>query len=207
MKTAFVVFLLAASPLAAQQRGLVVSNDSIYQLQPGDIINVSVWGHDEFSGQFQVNERGIVEYPGIGELNTNDLHLGQLRDTLRVALGAIFNRPFVTVTPLFRMAVLGHITSPGLYTVDPTMTVFDMIALAGGPSQDGDLNKIQLMRNGENLRFSFQDNALHGRTLQDLGVRSGDQVLVKRKSLTAGDILLGVSAAQLILSLVIIMRQ
>jgi protein involved in polysaccharide export with SLBB domain len=207
MKNALVILLLATSPLAAQQRGLVVANDSGYALQPGDVINVNVWGHEEFSGQFQVNEQGIIEYPGIGELNTNALRLNEVRDTLRTALGNIFNRPFVTVTPLFRMAVLGHIQNPGLYTVDPTMTVFDMIALAGGPSRDGDLNKIRLLRNGENIRFSFQDNALHGRTLQDLGVRSGDQVMVNRKSLTSGDLLLGFSAAQVILSLVIIMRQ
>ncbi len=207
MKKTLMVLLLFASPLAAQRRGLVVTNDSIYTLKPGDIIRVDVWGHEEFSGEFQVNVEGIITYPGIGELNTNDLKLNDLRDSVGTALGNIFNRPFVTVTPLFRMAVLGHIMNPGLYTVDPTMTVFDMIALAGGASPDGDLNKIRLLRDGQALRFSFQDNALHGRTLQDLGIRSGDQVFVNRKSITAGDILIALSAAQLLLSIAILVRQ
>ena len=51
--------------------------------------------------------------------------LAALRERMRQGLEQIFKSPFVTVTPLFRMAVLGQVRNPGLYTVDPAFSVLD----------------------------------------------------------------------------------
>lgn len=193
-----VVPLLAAVPLAAQQppSPRQAAADSTYHLRPGDVIKVVVWGQVEYSGEYQIDERGILEYPVVGELDVRDLTVSQLRDRLRRGLETIFNNPFVTVRPQFRMAVLGKVERPGLYVVDPTLSVLDVVALAGGPSSGGNLNAVKLLREGDELRLAFA-GGVRGRTLQEIGVRSGDQIIVPRKFLSREDVILILQIVQI----------
>jgi protein involved in polysaccharide export with SLBB domain len=109
-------------------------------------------------------------------------------NTLKAGLGSLFAEPFVTITPRFRIAVLGEVRTPGLYTVDPTLSVLDVIALAGGATPVGNLGKIKVFRVGEETRVSFEQEVLGGRSLQEIGIRSGDQVVVPRKFFTRQDL-------------------
>lgn len=176
---------------------------SAYTVRPGDLIRIDVWGREEYSGQFQVDETGAMHYPVLGELNAADMTVAALRDTLRAGLGRLFTNPFVTITPLFRIAVLGEVVRPGLYTVDPTLSVTDVVALAGGPSRVGNLNEIRVLRPGQEERFSFEREAVHGRTLQAIGVRSGDEILVPRRFFTREDLGLVLQLAHIALSIAI----
>jgi polysaccharide export outer membrane protein len=194
-----------AAPLAAQEAGggIVSGAGGSYQLRPGDILQIRVWGQETFSGQFQVDETWSIYYPVLGQINVESLTVNQVRERLREGLERIFTTPFVTVTPLFRMAVLGEVRSSGLYTVDPTLSVLDVVALAGGASPDGNLRKIRLIRGGQELRVDFEREAIAGRTLADIGVRSGDEIVVPRKWFTRSDFLLVAALLQVGLSIAI----
>jgi polysaccharide export outer membrane protein len=114
--------------------------------------------------------------------------VAQIREEIRAGLAQIFNEPFVTVTPQFNIAVLGEVRSPGLYPVDPTLTVLDIVAKAGGPNPNGNINKIQLLRGGQTLDLRFERDRVGGLTLQEVGLRSGDQIMVARRSFTNQDL-------------------
>lgn len=193
------------APLPAQtpEGGVVTGATADYSLKPGDVLQVRVWGREEFSGQFQVDETGRIQYPLLGELEIAGRTIGQVREQIREGLEQLFTRPFVTVTPLFRMAVLGHVNRPGLYTADPTLSVTDVVALAGGASEGGNLRKISLFRGGERLIFDFEKEALAGRTLAELGVRSGDEIVVPRHFFTRNDLIIVIGLAQVALSIAI----
>ena len=191
---------------AGQQPAVVTGAGGEYALRPGDIVRIQVWGQEAYSGQFQVDERGILQYPIIGDITVTNLTVADLRDRLREELERIFNRPFVTVTPLFRMAVLGEVARPGLYTVDPTLSVLDIVAMAGGTARNGDLNNIRLLRAGAEEQLSFRRENIQGRTLQDIGVRSGDQILVARRPFTRDDLVIVLQAVQITISLAILIR-
>jgi polysaccharide export outer membrane protein len=173
---------LVAGPAAAQDQGAIVSQSGGgYSLAPGDLVRISVWGREEYSGQFQVDEDGNLHYPVLGEINTTDLTVRQLRDTLRTGLEQLFANPFVTITPLFRVAVLGQVNRPGLYTVDPTLSVLDLVALAGGATEAGNTGSIRVFRGGAASQFNYEDEAIRARSLGEIGVRSGDEIMVPRK--------------------------
>ncbi|HXV85543.1 MAG TPA: polysaccharide biosynthesis/export family protein [Gemmatimonadales bacterium] len=203
---ATLLLLGRAAFLPAQQPPVVSGAGGGYALRPGDIVRIEVWGQEAYSGQFQVDERGILQYPVMGEIAIDNLTVADLRDRLRQGLETIFNRPFVTVTPLFRMAVLGEVARPGLYTVDPTLSVLDIVAMAGGTSRNGDLNRIRLLRAGAEEQLSFQRESIQGRTLQDIGVRSGDQILVARRPFTRDDLVLVLQGVQIMVSVLILTR-
>ncbi len=184
MRTLLAVLFAAgalAAPMLAQEGAVITQVGGRYSLAPGDLVRINVWGREEYSGQFQVDEEGQIHYPVIGTIQTNGLTVAALRDTLRTGLERLFTNPFVTVTPLFRVAVLGHVRNPGLYTVDPTLSVLDVVALAGGPASAANMDRITVYRGGAATVMSLEDVIMHGETLQNMGVRSGDEIMVPRK--------------------------
>lgn len=201
--------LLAGTDCAAQQPAPPAptpqTTTPTYRVRPGDILRVTVWGQEAYSGEYQIDERGILEYPVVGELDTRDLTVAQLRDRIRHGLETIFNSPFVTVRPQFRMAVLGRVERPGLYVVDPTVSVLDVVAMAGGAAPGGNLNGVKLLRDGSEVRLALE-GGIKGHTLQEIGVHSGDQIIVPRRFLTREDILLLLQVMQLAVSVAILVH-
>ena len=210
MHTPKIVILIAAvlaSVASAQEPAtLVTTSVSSYTLRPGDVLMVNVWGQESFSGQFQIDENERFLYPVLGEISTRNLTISQVRDTLTAGLETLFNSPFVTVSPRFRVSVLGHVTNPGLYTIDPTLTTIDVVAMAGGPSVNGNLNDIRLRRMNETESIDYEAEDTRGRTLREIGVRSGDQIFVPRRSFTRQDLSLLLQFAQLALTVVLLIN-
>lgn len=176
-------------------------------IRPGDMVRIVVWGHQELSGEFPIDENYDLLYPLIGPINVRNLTVTQLRERLNTDLAQLFQRPFIAVTPLFRVAVLGEVMKPGLYSVDPTLTVFDLLALAGGPARDANTDKLQLLRGGANIHVSLEPAAIARSTLHELGVRSGDQLVVPRAAFTREDWSLIIQIASLVLLVYTVFRK
>ncbi|MBI2403515.1 MAG: polysaccharide biosynthesis/export family protein, partial [Gemmatimonadetes bacterium] len=77
--------VLPALPLAGQQPPSPPPQaaSASYHLRPGDVIKILVWGQVEYSGDYQIDDRGVLEYPVMGELDVRDLTVAQLRDRIR----------------------------------------------------------------------------------------------------------------------------
>ncbi len=133
---ACLLLLFPASSAFAQDQDTTGSSPS-YRLRPGDVLEITVWGQPDYSGEFKVDETGHIPYPVLGEIDTRDKTMTRIREEIRAGLERIFNDPFVTVNPQFSIAVLGEVRSPGLFDVDPTLTVLDIVAMAGVPLQTG----------------------------------------------------------------------
>jgi len=163
-------------------------------LRPGDQVKVQVFGHEDLSGEFPIDENLNLVLPVVGEFSVRGMTIVDLRARIRREFGQLYTQSLVTITPLYRIAVLGEIASPGLYSVDPTMTVYDILAKAGGPTHDAKVSSIRLLRGGQEYRVTLATEAVAHATLRELGIRSGDQIVVPRKFLT-------MSTAQLLISL------
>src|SRR5215208_3097736 len=106
-------------------------------LRPGDIIKWNVWREPEWSGEFTVDESGVAILPRLGAVKVTDMTVDVLKRFVSDSLGKYLRNPSIEVTPLRRIQVLGAVRSPGLYPVAPTVTVGDVVALAGGATPDG----------------------------------------------------------------------
>ena len=166
-------------------------------------MRVDVWGRADYSGLFQVNEEGFIFYPFIGEIDTKEVTVSQLRDTLLVELQRLFTNPFVSVKPQFRVAVVGHVVRPGLYYVDPTLTILDVVSVAGGVTELANAGKIRVFRPGEAQQLNFEEEMIAARTLEEIGIRSGDDIMVPRKLLARPDISLILQGITVLLSVAI----
>lgn len=147
-------------------------------LLPGDVVRLRIWREPDLSGEFPVDEQSTATLPLIGPVRVR----GISRDSLKRALTASYlvhlRNPSIEVTLLRRVNVLGSVRKPGLYPVDPTMTVADALALAGGITPDAKRDAIRLQRRGDQVAVELSP----GTQLVQTPLRSGDELYVPQRS-------------------------
>jgi polysaccharide export outer membrane protein len=146
-------------------------------LAPGDAIQLAFWREPQLSGDYPIDETGTVVLPLLGARRVTRMSPAELKRTLLEEYSQQVRNQEVRVTFLRRVRILGAVKNPGLYRVDPTMTVGDALALAGGATSEGKLQEIRLSRNGQEVQSRLDIK------VQLLGqVRSGDQIVVPERS-------------------------
>jgi polysaccharide export outer membrane protein len=146
-------------------------------LNPGDLVRVQIWREEDLSGEFLVDESGMVTLPLIGEKRVAGIPIRRLRTELLEAYRVHLRNASINITPLRRINVLGEVARPGLYPVDPTVSLAGVVALAGGATATGDIRRIRIVRDGTVL----MERAGAAETLNALELRSGDQIFVDRR--------------------------
>lgn len=171
--TLAMVCLLVLSQAAGAQLAAADSTP----LRPGDLIEVQAWRDTVLNGRYQVDERGRVLLPLVGEWSAGRTPWPVLRDSLLQAYARELRAGELRLVPRRRVFVLGFVGEPGLYFAEPTQPLAAVVALAGGPSPEGDLRRIRVTREGRTL---FEARALDAPEM--LGpVQSGDHIFVDRR--------------------------
>lgn len=147
-------------------------------LRPGDIVRIRIWREPDLSGDFPVNETGIVVLPKLGEASVTGRPAAELAADIRAGYSESIAHNSIAVIFLRRVQVIGAVRTPGLYHADPTMMVGDVVALAGGPTPQARIDRVELYRDGHLLPGTVSNVTLVG----DTPIRSGDQVLVPERS-------------------------
>jgi polysaccharide export outer membrane protein len=161
-----------ATPAAPAAAGLVGA------VRPGDEIQLRIWREPELSGDFQVNESGVVVFPKIGPMQVTSEQPAVLNQRLIRAYSAYLVNPSIQAQIRRRINVLGAVKNPGLYAVDPTITVSDAISLAGGVSPAGRSDVVEVRRRGEGVSAQLSG----GERIGDSPLQSGDQLYVPQRS-------------------------
>jgi protein involved in polysaccharide export with SLBB domain len=168
---------LATAPCAAQAAPDPAGTDRV-SLAPGDVLRVEIWREKDLSGDFQVDTRGAVTLPLLGERRVAGVPMAQLREQLLADYRVTLRNPSIGLVPLRRVNVLGEVNRPGSYLVDPTVSLAGAVALAGGTNGGGDLRRIRIVRDGTVIPGRVAPEA----SLTVADVRSGDQIFVDRRS-------------------------
>ena len=189
LSAAFAV--ISAHELSAQAAPAALS--SAATLRPGDVVRLRIWREPELSGEFMVNEHGDLMLPRLGRRAVLDVPVDSVRARVIRDYAEFLRNTTIEVTPLYRVRVTGAVRNPGLYTVDPTMSVADAVGLAGGVSPGGRVGSVALLRDGRRVATSLSP----GIRLVELALRSGDELSIPERpwlSRNAGLAIGGVSA-------------
>ncbi|HEX8430371.1 MAG TPA: polysaccharide biosynthesis/export family protein [Longimicrobium sp.] len=170
------VLLMACALPAPAQTSAPASQ--VVSLGPGDVVKLVIWREEDLSGEFTVDANGVVTLPKIGDQRVAGIPVDQLRAQLVERFRTFLRNPSIIVTPLRRVQVLGEVRKPGLYTVDPTVTLAGAVALAEGATPEGDLANIRIVRDGRLV----EGRVTPGSTLTGVDIRSGDQIFVGKRS-------------------------
>lgn len=138
-----VALLVLTSPTGAQ------ANQPIYRLGSGDRIVVTVFGHEDLSGEFELDGEGRIALPLVGEVA-----LGQrtLRDAERLVADSL--QPDYLVNPRVSIQVanyrpfyiLGEVKQPGSYAYVNGLTVVQAVAIAGGYTYRARQSRVSIQR-------------------------------------------------------------
>ena len=146
-------------------------------IRPGDVVRVEVWREADYTHEYLVDTRGTINLPQLGLMRVAGRTPDWLTDTITAGYRRVLANPTITVTVLMRVMVTGEVGHSGVFPVDPTTSVGELLALAGGPTPLGNRHKIQLVRSGRVIVTSLDA----GTVLQRSPVQSGDQLFVPRR--------------------------
>ena len=128
-----------------------VETSGDYKLGTGDAVRVTVFGHEDLSGEFEVAGSGRVSLPLVGEVPAGGMTVRQLEQAIiaklqpdylknpRVAVEVLNYRPFY---------ILGEVNQPGSYAYVNGMRVINAVALAGGFTYRADEDDLWITRAG-----------------------------------------------------------
>jgi protein involved in polysaccharide export with SLBB domain len=160
----------------------------------GDRIALTVDGEKTLTDTFTVRSGVELELPNLGSVPLQGVLYSELQPRLESALARYLRDPRVTAVPLIRIAVTGSVARSGWIYVRADMLASDVIMTAGGPSSEADLNRVRIRRGEADVVGidAMRAGLAHGQSLDELGVQSGDQLIVeKRKSFSWGPVLQG----------------
>ena len=162
-----------------------------YIIGPGDNLNILLWGGVEESYQVEVDRNGAVVLPRLGLVQLWGLTIDQVQRLLQQRFSQFYAdfRMAVTLGQLrtILVYVVGEVQQPGAYTVSSLSTIINALFASGGPTKNGSLRRIQLMRQGRQIHtLDLYNLLLQGNKRQDKTLQSGDTILVPLIGLVAG---------------------
>lgn len=182
MKTNWIVpglLLILAACLPSDLAGQAAGSVSGFEvLRPGDILKLSVWREPSMAGEYLVDERGMVSLPLLGEFMVAGIQREVVRERVRRTLAGTIQDLSMQLTFLRRVAVVGSVRNPGLYPADASMTVGDLVGLAGGSLFAQEKWRVKWLRDGQ-----VMDNDLSpARRLALIDLQPCDQLLVPERN-------------------------
>jgi len=120
-----------------------------YHLGPGDRLSIVVFGEDNMTGEYDVDDTGTVSVPLAGRIQVNNMTPAELEKALDQRLGkGLVTNPQVAVSVVrYRpFYILGEVKNPGAYPYYSGATVLSAVALAGGYTYRAQTGTIEVVR-------------------------------------------------------------
>ena len=180
---------LSPLPVASQEQqkqAPVVDKATEYRLHAGDSITISVWKELDLQRKVMIRPDGRFSFPLTGEVQA----AGRTPDEVRIEIENSLKKfiPEAVVTVIVeefngnRVYVIGQVTKPGMYVMNPSLNVLQALSLAGGSTPFAKLDDISIIRGSgpsqKTLPFRYSQ-VVEGKALQqNITLDSGDVVVV-----------------------------
>ncbi len=125
----------------------ILSADDI--ITPGKGFRITVFNHEELSGEFFVHEDGYLYLPLIDTVYVNGLSFLDARERILNRYKEYLKSPNIIILPIFRVSVLGEVKKPGIYNISGFENLGEIIALAGGVTDKANPGGVRIIRNGK----------------------------------------------------------
>jgi polysaccharide biosynthesis/export protein len=190
-----------------------------YKISAGDVVSIVVYPVDEYSKEVTVQPDGAVELSLLGAILVKGLTAHELQTLLEQKYSRFVANPKVTVNVRRfsgrRVAIIGEIRNPGYYEYRDGLRMLELVAMAGGLTDQAKANHAKVLRQTETSLEHYEINIakiLEGKTDRNPAVNPGDTIYVPKGRITRNaiwvntNILPWLSLATLISSLVLVVK-
>jgi polysaccharide export outer membrane protein len=164
----------------------VSPRDEHYLINVGDTLAVRVFEQEAMSSKVKVRADGRVALPIIGEFEVRGKRPFDVARELEGKLKEFVVAPKITINiekfaPL-HVAVLGEVTHPGTYPLEPAAGVLQALASAGGFTEYASKDRIFVLRKTpalKRVRFTFDALSRNEPRAAMFALQTGDVVVVE----------------------------
>lgn len=170
-----------AQSAGAQEPGAVAAAGVAYRINPGDEIDVLVWGDERLQRSVRVLPDGTFAFPLVGQVVAAGRLPSELERIITAGLQPQYRGqvPQVTVSVKnpsgFQFSVVGKVRGPGTFTPGRYVNALEALSIAGGATEFADLQNVRIIRKS-------------GNDLLTIRVRIGDALKGSGSRLTTNDI-------------------
>jgi polysaccharide export outer membrane protein len=177
---AWVALVMLSFNMAAQ------AEQASYVIQPGDVLQISVWKETDLQAEVLVRPDGGISFPLAGDLHVEGMTIAQITQALTERIQKYIPDPVVTVATKTiggnHVYVVGKVNRPGDYPFSRPIDVMQALSMAGGATPFASLSDIRILRrdSGKQVAIKFNYNKVEdGKALDsNIALRSGDTVVV-----------------------------
>lgn len=176
---------------AAKDAPVAPAADDAYALNPGDVLEVSVWKEEGMQRDVLVLPDGRISFPLAGHIRAAGKSAEQVEKIIAQRLKRYMPDPVITVTVKsvggYAIFVIGQVRGSGRFTLNQPTDVLQALSLAGGFTEFADKEDIKILRREDGkqfiLPFNYSD-VEEGRELEsNILLRSGDVLVVPTEGL------------------------
>lgn len=175
--------MLITGPAHAQDRP---NQREPYTINPGDLLEISVWKEPDMQRQVLVRPDGAFSFPLSGDIRAEGRTVEAIREELTAQLASYIPNLVVTVMVAEargnKIFVFGQVKTPGEFIVNPRVDIIQALSIAGGVTPFAQLNDIKILRrrNGQQriIEFRYSDIVKGEKLEQNVLLEVGDIVLV-----------------------------
>lgn len=174
--------IVADSGDAIQFAGAPGSGEDVaagsYRLNPGDKMRIIVYGQNHLTGDYALDNAGVLSFPLAGQIKASGMTPGELERTIKSKLdpdyirGASVSVEVASKRPFY---IIGEVRNPGSYPYVSGISVFNAVALAGGYTYRARENSFFIKRTGKDgqiVRVAATSNT---------AIRPGDTIQVRER--------------------------
>nr|WP_315255250.1 SLBB domain-containing protein [uncultured Flavobacterium sp.] len=158
-----------------------------YILGPGDELQVSVYGVQEYNSNIAVTVEGKISIQYVGQISVSGMTIEAATQKIKGAIAKVYStvksgqsQVSVSLNKIrtIKVTVIGG-NQPGNYSVSSLATVFHALQLAGGPGKNGSFRNIELIRNNKVFkRIDIYRFLVKGDQSDNIGLRDDDVVRI-----------------------------
>lgn len=179
---------VAKGPLPTSLAGPDVTTISAAEdirIAPSDLLEISVFGVDELSGEYQVDFEGFLKMPLLGSFKAQGYTANQLSNYLEAELSRDYlTDPSITVaitdTRQQYITIDGAVENPGQYNIPGPLTLIQAVTLSGGVTSTANAKRVVVFRTvgGERMVAGFDLQAIRAGNQDDPKVYGNDVIVV-----------------------------
>jgi len=130
-----------------------------YRVNPGDQLQILVWGDERLQRDVLVLPDGTFAFPLVGQVNAAGKLPSEIEHMITVGLQPQYKGPVPQVTVTVKQAsgyqfsVVGKVRSPGTFTPGRYVNALEALAIAGGPSEFANMGGAKIIRKAGNQLY------------------------------------------------------
>jgi protein involved in polysaccharide export with SLBB domain len=158
-----------------------------YILGPGDELQVSVYGVQEYNASIPVSVEGKVSIQYVGEISVSGMSIEAATQKIKGAMAKVYStigsgqsQVAISLSRIrtIRVTIIGS-KQPGNYSISSLATVYNALFLGGGPGKNESYRNIELIRNNKiYTKVDIYKFLVNGDQSENVGLKDNDVIRI-----------------------------